>query len=771
MRLVLILAVALNGLAFEVSAQSADSTPLAALNTEVRDDIARICLPIQYRDGAEAYRICVKDQVSAREETQRVDKVMAAFSNLSFDDRYAIQQACGSQNTRSARNCISNQITELLTLPEPQLSQITTDEQYVMQQTCFHAQSKQGAAVYRQCQLNEIASVKDVAVPNYANLDIVDRNTLQLKCSANQSRLLDYRGCLVSGSQSLKNAAPKAATVVAQISQPVVDVPSSPRAALVPPTATVRVQTNPVTIRPTLIQSTNAESVSIEPVPSTEPVSIEPVPVQPVSEPALAKAIEAQPVLTSAQNLDQVSQPQAQTTTELQPAEAVTTTENAATQIAAENSNAAVPLESATNAFDTLKNFVLRFATDLSTQGKMLLGAIVFMPLALWALLSGRKTRDHNDDYDESEYADQDLKSRVRPKGNSAFQNSRFNDTETEISANWEAEVDSLFDDAPTLHPETVRPQEPVVSEVQQTTNYAQIDEYAPTRLIKPAAVVASNQQQAVAPTQRIAEEPTIRVAPPTAPITAPKSAPEPIPEKPSVSPAQQSGFASWLHSLPTPEQHSLAIEFVLYWIAFGDERYEPSQKQKIFQNQNPSNKDIVKRWVLKEDVHAFADAIDWLQRNTTAVQKLQTVRLLMAMLVNGHEPTPVQNTMFRFLSDAFYLKDPTLEEMFEEDFQATLPAIPRVDRMAWWDRQSAGTITSWNARKLNNSDEITRLAAQLGVDGEARSEHVESAYELAARRCSAERFDHLSENEHNLILSRRSRLQQARDGLLEALA
>ena len=174
---------------------------------------------------------------------------------------------------------------------------------------------------------------------------------------------------------------------------------------------------------------------------------------------------------------------------------------------------------------------------------------------------------------------------------------------------------------------------------------------------------------------------------------------------------------------------------------------------------------------MLKEDVHAFADVMDWLQRNTTNIQKVQIVRLLMAMLVNGHEPTPVQNTVFRFLSDMFYFKNPTLDEMFESDFHATLPAMPRVDRMAWWKRQSAGTIASWNARKLNNSDEITRLAAQLGVDGEARSEHVEAAYELAAERCRPERFDHLGENEHQMIQSRLNRLQKARDGLLEALA
>ncbi len=760
MRLVLILAVALNGLAFDVSAQSATSTPLTTLKTEVRDDIARICLPIQYREGAEAYRNCVKEQVATRGETKRLDKTMDAFSSLSFDDRYAIQQACGSQNSESSRRCTANQISELSTLPEPNFSDITNDELYVMQQTCFHAQSKQGAAVYRQCQLNEIASVKNVAAPNYANLDIVKRNALQLKCSANQSRLLDYRDCLVSGLNSLNADAPSAATVVAEISQPAIQPSNAQRTALIPSSTVVTVQTNTAQIRPTLIQPT-AVQVEAE---------------QNVIQPALAKALPSTPTaVTPIEDINPVEQPQAQTqsATEEQSTTDVIVTDTTSAPDVSENADGSGndSLETATNVFDTLKNFVLEFFNGLSTQGKMLLAAIVFMPMALWALLSGNKRRDRDYDHeydDESEYANEDLKSRVRPRTKPSLQQSSLNDTDADISANWAAEVDSLFDDTPTLQPESTHNHQRAEHEAQLApqSQYAQIDEYAPTKLIKPVPAVEPVSHHP-AKTQRPAAEEATRI------ITAPPSAhyPDDSQAEPITARASQGGFAHWLHSLPGNEQHSLAIEFLLYWIAFGDERYDPALKQRIFQDPNPSNKDIVKRWVLKEDVHAFADVIDWLQRNTTAIQKVQIVRLLMAMLVNGHEPTPVQNTLFRFLSDAFYFKDPTLEEMFEEDFQADLPAIPRVDRMAWWDRQSPGTVSSWNARKLNNSDEITRLAAQLGVDGEARSEHVEAAYELAARRCSAERFDHLSENEHQLILSRRNRLEQARDGLLEALA
>lgn len=718
MRIVLILALALNGLATPVFAQSANTTPLAELQSQVRDDIARICLPIQYRDGSVAYRNCVKEQISQREETSRADKLMDTFSSLSFDDRYAIQQACGSAEPENARDCTANQIVELLALPEPNLGSIANDEQYVMQQTCFHAQSKQGAASYRQCQLNEIASVKHIAAPDYTGLNTIERNALQLKCSANQSQLLNYRNCLIEGTANSGTTTITSVAAVAKITQPTINSIDTPTVALVPTPVTVRVNTNTPQIRPQLIQ------------PKVES-----------SEPELASAVAALPIQETAVSDEQSNQPRAQSVTN---AESEVTAEiNGAVNNTDRVNDIGENFETEATASNPLQNFkdmVIDAFTGLSTQGKMLLGAIVVMPLALLALLSGSRRRDI--DYeDDSEYNRKELKSRVRASTAPSYQDDISFEDDEDIAINWDSQADSLFDDTPTIQPETapnIGSSPTVASEI----DYSQVDEYAPTKLVSPIPAPAAAQQATVEKaTQNLTTNRTY------------------------------SEFSNWLNGLPREEQTSLAIEFLLYWIAFGDERYEPSLKQQIFQNQNPSNNDIVKRWVLKEDVHAFADTIEWLQGKTTDIQKVQILRLLMAMLINGQEPTPVQNTLFRFLSDAFHLDSSALDEMFEEDFNATLPSMPRVDRMAWWDRQSAGTISLWNARKLNNSDELTRLAAQLGVDGEARSEHVEAAYERAANRCRAERYDHLGNNEHRMIRIRLDRLQQARDGLLEALA
>ena len=220
MRPALLLVAMLNGLAFNAFAQTNPSA-LTDLPPTVRNDIARICLPVQYQNGATAYRDCIEEQVTAYDQAIEADTTNKALSNLSFDDRYAIQQVCGSNKAdNSTQQCRANQIAALLALPTPNFTSLSSDEQYVMQQTCFSAQSNAGAAAYRQCQLDEIRSVNNSVTPVFANLSAVERNALQLRCSSSQSRLADYRDCLVRGTSTIPSTSAEAASVVATNSAP-----------------------------------------------------------------------------------------------------------------------------------------------------------------------------------------------------------------------------------------------------------------------------------------------------------------------------------------------------------------------------------------------------------------------------------------------------------------------------------------------------------------------------------------------------------------------
>lgn len=760
MRSALILIALLNGLALNANAQSTASV-LADLPQQMRDDIARVCLPVQYQSGAEAYRSCIQEEIVSREQTQRFDSVKNAFAILTFDERYAIQQACGTDSTDPAmRRCTSEQIAELNALPSPRLDTLTSDEQYVMQQTCFPAQSQQGAAAYRQCQLDAIGSISNVPAPNYSALSAVDRNALQLKCSAIESVLSSYRRCVLAGtgaiSVSQELPARPSNRVVADATAPK-SIANEPAIAV---TTAVRIQTNDASAAdatsdaPLQDLQNVTTTASIRPRLITPPrdsnsvVETQPLDTESVVEPELGAALPITQTQTETGNLNlepvSNTEADAQSETEATDSAAEQDATADATSLDAEPvDNTATP-QDLQSWLNTLKSSVFEAFTGLSQQGKILLAAIIGMPIALWALLAGRRRRSDSDFDNEGAYSREDLKRRVRARTEPGDIDL---DEDDPISANWAAEADSLFDDPPTIRTAALaqeRPQERSEGRRQERTQ-----ERAP---------------QAAAHVETGYED-TRRVDPSELPLRNDAT--------PQASSQQntQPGFAGWLHAQPREAQQSLAIEFLTYWIAFGDERYQPSLKVEIFQKTDPSDLDIVKRWVLKEDVYAFADAIDWLQSHTTQIQKEQIVRFLMVLLVNGDRPTPVQNTLLRFLGDAFYLADPTLEELFELDFGAPLPQTPRVDRMAWWDKQDTSTITQWNARQLNNSDAITRHAAQLGLDHDASAEQIESAFDQALARCNLDHFEHLEEREHQLLEGRQARLTQSRNELMEALA
>ncbi len=87
-----------------------------------------------------------------------------------------------------------------------------------------------------------------------------------------------------------------------------------------------------------------------------------------------------------------------------------------------------------------------------------------------------------------------------------------------------------------------------------------------------------------------------------------------------------------------------MSIEFLIYWIAYGDDRYEPAMKEAVFQLQNPDEHEQIKRWVLMQDIYAFSDVVSWLQHNTTLIQREQILDLLMALMINENALTPVRN-------------------------------------------------------------------------------------------------------------------------------
>ena len=235
--------------------------------------------------------------------------------------------------------------------------------------------------------------------------------------------------------------------------------------------------------------------------------------------------------------------------------------------------------------------------------------------------------------------------------------------------------------------------------------------------------------------------------------------------------------FGRWLVDASPTLRRQHAIEFLVYWMAYGDERYDVRTRRTLLERDDVEALDPherIKRHVLERDAAAFADTLLWLQRNTDAVERVQVLDLLMALLVADRAMTPVQNTLLRFVADAFGIPAETLGERHEFAFDAPLPPLPRPDLPAWWEGVEPGLPMRWNARALATLDEHDQHRVRLGLPlGRKIAERrIVEGFRRAARRCRPGRFDALGERERALVERQLVKYEEARDALLgEAVA
>ncbi len=235
----------------------------------------------------------------------------------------------------------------------------------------------------------------------------------------------------------------------------------------------------------------------------------------------------------------------------------------------------------------------------------------------------------------------------------------------------------------------------------------------------------------------------------------------------------ERDDYLAWLSVQDEAKQQTLAIEFLIYWMAYSDERYSPELKKKIFELKNPGDHELIKRWTLKQDVHAFAGNLQWLQYNLSTEQHEQIINLLMALLVSENALTPSQNTLLRFLADAFGLGAQRLDALFQSGFAHPLPPLPALDNPDWWKRQSADNLKRWDARSVSRQRSEIRYRVALGLPfgEELDSESIMASFKRAARRCQPERFNRLSSREQNLVAKQLEKYELAAESLLEVSA
>jgi len=724
---------------FVVAAQSnsLDSLPLAT-----QDEITQVCLPVQFSDGAAAYRDCVKSELASRSNGSTT-----VFEQLSFDDKYAVQQACadtGEQSSQNYQACVAAQISQLNLIANPSLDGLSEDELYVVQQSCFNAQSTQGAARYRQCLTDELQSLRGIPAADTSTLSMLNKNALQLRCSSNVSNVVQYRQCIADQYESVAGTAPSFLPAT-EADIPEVEIAEAviPEVEIVGQTAATSGES--VTAEPagniTELQSNQtsnqtqaeaqaearAEAQNVEQTASTdsvatsaalnsEPTIAEYTVVSPDTETALLENSDGfgQPTTviqsdadttftnnsndsTSARVIsrpDLVESLEAQGQTNAQTGETIPGTGADSSNTQSQN----VPLMQKLN---ELWQTLLDSLSSMNSTGWLLIAGVLALPallLGIFAMIRGLRSPSPA----APEY--------VAPNNYNQFESgldSRRLRHEEEAATLFDDDMFSDHDDVTRIASKSDR----------QRASQRQT---AATNGASPKGAYSSGDYQPSAAKTR------------------------------SNKNGWQSAFGDWLLQQPEAKRLEVCIEFLIYWVAYGDDRYPPELKHRLFTNTELSSHDQIKRWVLKQD-----EQLD------------QCIALLMALLVTEHSITPVQNTLLRFLSDAFNIGKQQLELRFEKAFGHPMPPVPRTDKYAWWAKQQPEFMQRWEARFMATRAENEQMIARLGLTADYVEAQVINAFRRAARRCHPDRFTELGDRERALAEQQFVKFEQARDKLL----
>ena len=752
---------------------------LTDLPTNIQQDIQTACLPVQYHQGAVAFRECVNNAVT----TYTNSKASSPVTHLSLDDNYAVEQACsnaGDKTSSAYQICVRQQVADLNALPVPVIDDLSDDEQYALQQTCFEAQSRLGAGQYRHCINRALVELHQLPAANFAGLSQVAQNTIQLRCSANHQNVVNYRKCLIEavGVVTAPSTTTAARTIARQQRAPATNAAEA-IAVSVPATQTDASNSH--------INKPAEDKFSTAAVASTKALDTDRT-TNPTKTPASVDLAAAQPEQSTTEQPDNQAvaltinaNATSITNTDVNPLDSDTDGSNSnvtANESAAESEvlpvESSAPIDFRDRAIDVWTQLKSTFLALEGINRIIALSALA-LPLLLllvWSFMRNR--RGSKADFPTQQQSNRDLLDRVHPDFNT--------DEHDLLKERLDAEAEEFFGtiDAEDIYDDRAdasKQDNRIAASNHQFANHQFESSRDTDEVTEP--VEASQQDAAMRelddaivrpqtnlPTAatRIATKPEIAAA-----AAIQKGLSDNIDDIPMSMAADRGTFAKWLASVDPDDQLSYAIEFLIYWIAYGDERYDPALKEVLFQLQEPDDHDLIKRWVLKHDVIAFRDTISWLQNNTDSAQRRQIIDLLMVVLVNEATLTPVQNTILRFLGDAFGIGNAALDAQYREAFGSAMAPLPRADKPKWWQRQPESASLRWDARAVADEHPDVQYRVRLGLplDGPIDEEAVVKRFRRAARRCHPERFDTLTVRERELAEMQFEKFEDARDFLL----
>lgn len=795
-----------------LASSAVNAQALDQLSSSDQADITQKCLPVQYQQGDSAYRECVLAEADKLSEQD-----ISATASLSFDEQYAVQQTCqpiASPAEPAYQQCVNQEIASLSGVPATQFDALDDDEIYALQQSCFDTQSTRGVKAYRQCINAALLSLQALPRPDLSELTLLERNALQLRCSAQQSSAADYRRCLLEQVGATSAQLPVAAAA-ADSSSNDVTTDSLATTGAVSELPAINVQTVEPSADTTAETSTET---ALEPTTETT--------IETTADTGIEAALETNTeistetttdaIITEASDATSTAIDQAATDTLLDVPVASTLVAETET-ITSTTINP--PLDETPEPPGSLAAPVIDAVEDnlaINAQSSEQ-AADPAEPVESSADTTIELAQQDSTDFSVTSSSESALPAEVRSdftEPSNPSQNAGQNSTVALQTL--EGEQD-----------QTATGVESVISKVKQSWAQLQlsISELDSTNRIIVIAAMAlpilligfwlamrgkAREPEAhyfepaernplidrVGPSQQRRPRPRTELSDPAGfhesehlhdsvdqpdPLNLSQQADRMFGEMPAVtqapkpmldqlSPTEKAGFLAWLNQQPQDNRLSLAIEFLIYWIAYGDERYEPAMKEAIFQNPEPDDHDRIKRWVLMQDVYAFSDVVYWLQHNSNIAQRAQVLDLLMALLISENALTPVQNTNLRFLGDVFGLGHDRLEQQFQQAFGHAMPPLPRVDKPRWWDGQAVEQQERWDARTIaTQSTELQyRVKLGLGLRGEVQAEDVTASFNRAVARCNPQRFELLGTRERSLLEHQLAKFEYAKDSLLE---
>ena len=631
-----------------------------SLSESQKESVSRLCAPLQFNgiDSDEGYRQCILEKAELADAVSQTSS--AELSTLPFNERYAIQQACvnsGPISTPARLECSFSELVDLQKEPEPLLSHIMTDEADIVARQCLESQKDVGARAYRICVNEEILNLTALPIADFSGRDAQERSDIKSECATNSTTAGEYRTCLLSTLTGYNPDNQLAATTTEQQTTPAV-------------TSIIAIR-NTAEGSDTTSATAGSESLASVDQQAETDESLDTLTAQRA---ASDSTLNSQQDEENALDVEEAAaQSQA---TDLNNQNSSPQTENTPSAWVSHQVASNIPrLILAQNKFQSLTlglKAALIFALTLP-----LLVILIFVsrrnePVDYMIAQTDRSQTHHASDVDTKGNAKKPSKPDLTPTKvtDSNDSNPAYNRETSEMTPNFNDTVNAQMSPSNSHD-------EPAENLILDETYLGNMSESHQKTADQKDSQTSANRH---------------------------------------VEPVSADGIKSsaWLDNYSREEQLEYAIEFLIYWMAYNDNRYDPETKKRVMRAKNVDHQTLIKRLAFMKDAYAFTATVSLLQKQTNFEQRQQILDLLMALLISENALTPIQNNILRFLADAFGIGNAGISQQFQQAYGHPMPPIPRPDKALWWDQQPENKKIRWDVRAINRLPQLIRQRLSL---------------------------------------------------------